>query len=176
MLACRLADVPHNRPLVPDQPSIPFYQSMFHIVLFQPEIPENTGAVGRTCVAAGADLFLVKPLGFQLDHRRIARSGMDYWQFLNVQTADDWSDLRLKLPGRCWFFTKKAVKSYVDVQYRPEDVLVFGCESRGLPDFILDAAPEQCLKIPIAEESRSLNLSVSVGIALYEAQRQTSGY
>ncbi len=146
--------------------------SFFHVVLYQPEIPDNTGAIGRTCVAAGADLFLVKPLGFQLDHRRIARSGMDYWQYLDCRTADDWDDLRRMLPGRRWYFSKKAVKSYAEVQYRPGDALVFGRESTGLPDFVLDSAPEHCLKIPMASEARSLNLSVSVGIVLYEAKRQ----
>ena len=147
-----------------------------HVVLYQPEIPDNTGAVGRTCVAAGADLYLVKPLGFQLDHRRIARAGMDYWKHLHCRTVDDWNDLTLKLPGHRWYFTKKAIKLYTEVRYCPGDILVFGNESRGLPEFILDAAAEQCLKIPIAPEARSLNLSVSVGIALFEAKRQIDNF
>lgn len=146
--------------------------SLFHVVLYQPEIPDNTGAIGRTCVAVGADLFLVKPLGFQLDHRRLVRAGMDYWQHLDCHTAADWNDLTLQLPGHRWYFTKKAVKSYTDVQYQIGDVLVFGNESKGLPEFILDAEPERCLRIPIAPEARSLNLSVSVGIVLFEAKRQ----
>jgi len=145
---------------------------MFHVVLYQPEIPENTGAIGRTCVALGAKLHLVKPLGFQLDHRRIARAGMDYWEHLDYQTANDWTDLTRQLPGRRWYFTKKAVKFYTEVEYADEDVFVFGSESLGLPSFILDAAPEQCVSIPMQPAARSLNLSVSVGIALYEARRQ----
>lgn len=146
--------------------------AQFHVVLFEPEIPDNTGAVGRTCVAAGAALHLVKPLGFRLDHRRIARAGLDYWEHLDVRTYDHWQDLDHNLPGHRWYFTKKAVKSYCQVRYTPGDILVFGCESRGLPDSLLDADADRCLKIPIAPEARSLNLSVSVGIALFEAQRQ----
>ncbi len=152
-----------------------------HVVLYQPEIPENTGSIGRTCVAAGAKLHLVKPLGFQLDERRIARSGMDYWNCLDYQVHNDWTDLlsqlrQLKPPCRRWYFTKKAVKFYTEAQYRPGDVLVFGPESSGLPRSILDAEPENCLKIPMAEEARSLNLAVSVGIVLYEAKRQIGFY
>jgi tRNA (cytidine/uridine-2'-O-)-methyltransferase len=145
---------------------------VFHIVLYQPEIPENTGAIGRTCVAVGAELHLVKPLGFQLEHRRLARAGMDYWQYLDYQTADDWNNLIRTLPGNRWYFTKKAVKYYMEVCYASGDALVFGSESQGLPDFILNSDPEHCVRIPMQPEARSLNLSVSVGIALYEAQRQ----
>jgi tRNA (cytidine/uridine-2'-O-)-methyltransferase len=145
---------------------------VFHVVLYQPEIPDNTGAVGRTCVAVGARLHLVKPLGFQLEHRRLARAGMDYWNHLHYQLADNWYHLTTKLTGNYWYFTKKAVKSYTDVCYSADDILVFGCESRGLPAFILDAEPEHCVRIPMLPDARSLNLSVCVGIALYEAQRQ----
>ena len=142
------------------------------VVLYQPEIPDNTGAVGRTCVAAGVKLFLVKPLGFQLDHRRIARAGMDYWKHLDYRIADDWEDLTSQLPGRRWYFTKKGLKCYSEVGYTPGDILVFGSESQGLPDFILDSDPEHSVHIPIQPGVRSLNLSVSVGIAVFEAQRQ----
>ncbi|MDR1963473.1 MAG: tRNA (cytidine(34)-2'-O)-methyltransferase [Planctomycetaceae bacterium] len=143
---------------------------MFHVVLYQPEIPDNTGAIGRTCVAAGARLHLVKPLGFQLEHRRLARAGMDYWNHLDYQLANDWNELRSKLSGNFWYFTKKAVKCYTDVDYSFGDVLVFGSESQGLPAFLLDSG--DCVRIPMKPEARSLNLSVSVGIAVYEAQRQ----
>lgn len=150
--------------------------SLFHVVLYQPEIPDNTGAVGRTCVAVGADLYLVKPLGFQLDHRRIARAGMDYWQYLDCQTTDNWEDLTTKLSGHRWYFTKKAVKSYTEACYKVGDTFVFGSESLGLPKSILDSDPEHCLRIPIAPEARSLNLSVSVGIVLFEAKRQIGSF
>ncbi|MDR0703457.1 MAG: tRNA (cytidine(34)-2'-O)-methyltransferase [Planctomycetaceae bacterium] len=147
---------------------------MFHVVLYQPEIPENTGAIGRTCVAVGARLHLVKPFGFQLEHRRLARAGMDYWNHLDYQIADDWNHLVTGLSGNYWYFTKKAVQSYANVRYSADDILVFGSESRGLPAFILDSDPEHkhCVRIPMLPEARSLNLSVSVGVALYEAQRQ----
>ncbi len=146
--------------------------SSLHIVLFQPEIPENTGAIGRTCVAADAKLHLVRPLGFQLDQRRLQRAGMDYWAFLDYQIHNDWNNLNSNLPGRRWYFSRKAVKCYSDVDFAVGDVLVFGSESRGLPDHILDSAPEQCVAIPMQPIARSLNLSVSVGIAVYEAKRQ----
>ncbi|MDR0610914.1 MAG: tRNA (cytidine(34)-2'-O)-methyltransferase [Planctomycetaceae bacterium] len=145
---------------------------MFHVVLYQPEIPDNTGAIGRTCVAVGARLHLVKPLGFQLEHRRLARAGMDYWNHLDYQIADDWNHLVAGLSGNYWYFTKKTVQSYTNVRYSANDVLVFGSESQGLPAFILDANPKHCVRIPMLSEARSLNLSVSVGVALYEAQRQ----
>ncbi|MDR2115954.1 MAG: tRNA (cytidine(34)-2'-O)-methyltransferase [Planctomycetaceae bacterium] len=145
---------------------------MFHVVLYQPEIPENTGAIGRTCVAVGAKLYLVKPFAFQLEHRRLVRAGMDYWNHLNYQIADDWNHLITGLSGNYWYFTKKAMKSFTDIRYTNNDVFVFGNESRGLPAFILDSEPEHCVRIPMLPEARSLNLSVCVGIALYEAQRQ----
>lgn len=146
--------------------------TLLHVVLYQPEIPDNTGAVGRTCVATGAKLTLVKPLGFQIDHRRLARAGMDYWNHLDYYVADDWAELTERVAGRRWYFTKKAVKCYTEVRYSPGDLLVFGNESSGLPDRILDADPEHCVRIPMMPEARSLNLSVSVGIAVYEAKRQ----
>ncbi|MDR2441635.1 MAG: tRNA (cytidine(34)-2'-O)-methyltransferase [Planctomycetaceae bacterium] len=148
---------------------------MFHVVLYQPEIPENTGAIGRTCVAVGARLYLIKPLGFQLEHRRLVRAGMDYWNHLNYQIADDWNHLTTGLSGNYWYFTKKAAISFTEVCYCADDVLVFGSESRGLPAFILDSEPEHCVRIPMLPEARSLNLSVCVGVALYEAQRQQVG-
>lgn len=145
---------------------------MLHIVLYQPEIPENTGSIGRTCVAAGARLHLVRPLGFQLDQRRLQRAGMDYWPQLDYRVHDDWADLDANLPGRRWYFSRKAVKCYTRAEYRDGDILVFGSESHGLPDFLLDSAPARCVSIPMQSVARSLNLSVSVGIALYEAERQ----
>lgn len=143
------------------------------IVLFQPEIPHNTGAVGRTCVAVGAELHLVRPLGFRLDERHLRRAGMDYWNHLKLEISDDWDDLEKKLPEkRFWFFTKHGEKIYTDIDFQPDDVLVFGSESHGLPDSMLRRVPEQAVRIPIAPEARSLNLSVSVGIVAYEVRRQ----
>jgi tRNA (cytidine/uridine-2'-O-)-methyltransferase len=146
---------------------------MLHIVLHQPEIPYNTGSVGRTCVAFGAKLWLVRPLGFQVDDRHLRRAGLDYWQHLDWEVVDDWAALEQRMPGcRPWFFTKRATQSFTEVTFRPGDVLVFGSESRGLPPSLVDGNPDRCLRIPIAAEARSLNLSVSVAVATFEATRQ----
>lgn len=146
-----------------------------HIVLYQPEIAYNTGSVGRTCVGLGAKLWLVRPLGFQIDDRQLRRAGLDYWPALDWEAVDDWNALTRGLNGsRFWFFTKTAARPYTDVAYEPGDVLVFGRESNGLPREILDDHPEQCLRIPIRPEARSLNLSVSVAVAAFEVCRQTN--
>lgn len=147
---------------------------MLNIVLYEPEIPENTGNVGRTCVALGAKLWLVRPFGFQLDDRHLRRAGLDYWQHLDWEAVDDWASLLKKLGERpLWFFTKRAERSYTDAAFSADDALVFGSESRGLPASLVAADPSRCLRIPMAEEARCLNLSVSVGIAAYEAKRQS---
>lgn len=144
-----------------------------HIVLYQPEIPYNTGSVGRTCVALGAKLWLVRPLGFQVDNKQLRRAGLDYWQHLDWEVVDDWTDLRAKLPtDRLWLFTKRGDGSYLDAGYAEGDALVFGSESNGLPPSLTDAAEGQRLRIPTRPEVRSLNLSVSVALAGYEACRQ----
>jgi len=146
---------------------------MLHIVLFEPEIHYNAGNVGRTCVALGAKLWLVRPLGFRLDDRHLHRAGLDYWEHLEWEVVDDWAALIQRLPNRQpWFFTKTAAKVYTAAQYGPDDVLVFGSETRGLPSAILDAHADRCLRIPMHRPVRSLNLAVSVGIAVYEAMRQ----
>ncbi len=144
-----------------------------HIVLYQPEIPFNAGSVGRTCVAVGARLWLVRPLGFQIDDRRLRRAGLDYWQHLQWEAVDDWDSLLDRLPQRrLWFFSKTATTRYTDVRFDPDDVLVFGSESRGLPRSMLDANRDRCLRIPIHADARSLNLSVSVAVIAFEAARQ----
>ncbi|MCE5302083.1 MAG: tRNA (cytidine(34)-2'-O)-methyltransferase [Planctomycetaceae bacterium] len=149
---------------------------MFHIVLHQPEIPENAGNIGRTCAALGAKLWLVRPLGFRLDDRHLRRAGLDYWQHLHWEAVDDWAALTKGLPGcRPWFFTKRAEKLYTDAAFSAEDVLVFGSESQGLPMSLLAAEPKRSLRIPMRPEARSLNLAVSVGIAAYEVLRQIGG-
>jgi tRNA (cytidine/uridine-2'-O-)-methyltransferase len=144
-----------------------------HIVLCQPEIPDNTGNVGRTCVALGAKLWLVRPLGFRLDDRHLRRAGLDYWQHLDWEAVDDWSALRSRLPdSHLWLFTKHAATSYTGAVFSPGDALVFGSESQGLPYELLGLHPDCCLRIPMAAEARSLNLAVSVAVAGFEARRQ----
>lgn len=148
-------------------------EPILHIVLYQPEIPHNTGAVGRTCVALGAKLWLVRPLGFRITNRHLKRAGLDYWQYLQWEAVENWSALEDGLAGRrFWYFTKTATRAYTDVNYQTGDVLVFGSESQGLPPSLLSAHREACLRIPIRPQVRSLNLSVSVAIAAYEAARQ----
>ena len=144
----------------------------FHVVLHNPEIPYNTGSVGRTCVAVGAKLWLVRPLGFRVDDYYLRRAGLDYWQYLSWQVVDDWAELVSHLPvERHWYFTKRAERAYSEPTYAVGDVLVFGCESRGLPDELLQGRQEQCLRIPTRPEVRSLNLSNSVAVAAYEVLR-----
>jgi tRNA (cytidine/uridine-2'-O-)-methyltransferase len=146
---------------------------LLHIVLFEPEIHYNAGNVGRTCVAIGAKLWLVRPLGFRLDDRHLHRAGLDYWEHLDWEVVDDWAALVNRIGDRrSWFFTKTADKLYTDAVYGPDDVLVFGSETRGMPPVILAANQDRCLRIPMNKNVRSLNLAVSVGIAAYEACRQ----
>jgi tRNA (cytidine/uridine-2'-O-)-methyltransferase len=144
------------------------YEPRLHIVLHQPEIPYNTGSVGRTCVAVGAKLWLVRPLGFRVDDYYLRRAGLDYWEHLEWQVVDNWDELQSALPaqpsGRRWLFTKKAERSYLDARFQSADVLVFGSESSGLPDSLLDAHPTDTqLRIPTRAEVRSLNLGHSTG-------------
>ena len=149
------------------------YSPQLHVVLHQPEIPYNTGSVGRTCVAVGAKLWLVRPLGFRVDDYHLRRSGLDYWQWLEWEVVDDWGTLTTQLPmDRSWLFTKTATRSYLDVAYQPADILVFGSESQGLPPALLKRYSDQTLRIPTRPEVRSLNLSNSVAVATYEALRQ----
>ncbi len=149
------------------------YQPRLHIVLYQPEIPYNTGSVGRTCVAVGAKLWLVRPLGFRVDDYHLRRAGMDYWKHLEWQAVDDWAALCEQLPTeRHWYFSKKATGSYTDACFADGEALVFGRESLGLPDELLTEQPERCLRIPTRPEVRSLNLSNTVAVACYEALRQ----
>ncbi|MCH7728149.1 MAG: tRNA (cytidine(34)-2'-O)-methyltransferase [Planctomycetes bacterium] len=144
-----------------------------HIVLYEPEIPQNTGAIGRTCVAVGAKLWLVRPLGFRMDEKSLRRAGLDYWQHLTWQAVDNWADLTESLRDhRFWFFSKRGGTIYTDVQFSANDVLVFGNETSGLPTTLVEQNAERTLRIPIRAEVRSLNLSNSVAIAAYEALRQ----
>jgi tRNA (cytidine/uridine-2'-O-)-methyltransferase len=149
------------------------YEPRLHVVLHQPEIPHNTGAVGRTCVAAGAKLWLVRPLGFRIDDYYLRRAGLDYWEHLEWEAVDDWSALVAKLPHRQpYFFSKSAERSYTTVCFQDGDVFVFGNESSGLPPSLIEANRQGLLRIPIRSEARSLNLSNSVAITVFEALRQ----
>lgn len=151
----------------------PQYHPSLHVVLYQPEIPHNTGSVGRTCVAVGAKLWLVRPLGFRLDDYYLRRAGLDYWPHLEWQVVDDWEQLLAALPEQPrWFFTKSAERSYLTADFRAGDVLVFGNESQGLPPALLQAHAERRLRIPLRPQVRSLNLSNAAAIVLYEALRQ----
>jgi tRNA (cytidine/uridine-2'-O-)-methyltransferase len=146
---------------------------LIHLVLYEPEIPHNAGAVGRTCVAIGAKLWLVRPLGFRVDDRQLRRAGLDYWQHLQWEAVDDWDHLMRRLGHPTpWLFSKTAHTLYTDVRFCRGDVLVFGSESQGLPPSLRQAHPDRCLRIPIRPEARSLNLSVSAGIVAFEARRQ----
>lgn len=149
------------------------YEPLLHIVLHEPEIPYNTGSVGRTCVAAGCKLWLVRPLGFRVDDYYLRRAGLDYWEHLEWEVVDDWPALLERLPARRpWFFTKTAERSYTAARYQQGDVLVFGGESRGLPAEMLEPNRDRAVRIPIRAQARSLNLSNCVAIAVFEARRQ----
>ena len=144
-----------------------------NIVLYEPEIPANTGNIGRTCVAAGARLHLIEPLGFQLNEKAIKRAGMDYWQDLDVTRYVDWQDFLGKNQGaKIYMATTKAQRLYTEAQYGEGCYLMFGKESAGIPEEILKESPETCVRIPMVGETRSLNLANSVAIVLYEALRQ----
>ncbi|MDE6607944.1 MAG: tRNA (uridine(34)/cytosine(34)/5-carboxymethylaminomethyluridine(34)-2'-O)-methyltransferase TrmL [Lachnospiraceae bacterium] len=144
-----------------------------NIVLFQPEIPANTGNIGRTCVATDTKLHLIEPLGFRLNEKEIKRAGMDYWEHLNVMRYINFDDfLKKNANARIWMATTKAKQVYTEVSYGPEDYIMFGKESAGIPEEILVEHEKTCIRIPMLEKIRSLNLSNSVAIVLYEALRQ----
>ena len=146
---------------------------MLNIVLLEPEIPANTGNIGRTCVAAGARLHLIEPLGFSLSEKALKRAGMDYWKDLDVTTYLDYSDFLDKNPGaKIYMATTKARKVYTEVSYEPDSYIMFGKESAGIPEEILVENKENCVRIPMMGEIRSLNLGNSAAIVLYEALRQ----
>ena len=144
-----------------------------HIVLHQPEIPQNTGNIGRTCVATNTSLHLIEPLGFSINEKALKRAGMDYWPKLDVTKYIDYEDFKAKHPGaKIWYATTKAKHSYTDVSFGMDDFIMFGKESAGIPEEILVDNEETCIRIPMGEDIRSLNLSNSVAIVLYEAPRQ----
>lgn len=144
-----------------------------NVVLYEPEIPANTGNIGRTCTATGTRLHLIEPLGFRLNEKSIRRAGMDYWQDLDVTRYINWEDFLEKNPGvRIYMATTKGKHLYTEISYEPDCFLMFGKESAGIPEEILIQHPDECIRIPMIGETRSLNLSNSVAIVLYEALRQ----
>lgn len=147
-----------------------------HVVLHRPDIPQNTGNIGRTCVAIGAKLWLVRPLGFRIDEKALRRAGMDYWKHLDWEVVDDLETALGKLPGRpVWKLTVRGERAPWEVDIAGGDVLLFGSESRGLPDRVLEQNPDRNLRLPMRPEVRSLNLASSVNTICYEAVRQWGG-
>ncbi len=148
---------------------------MLHLVLYNPEIPQNTGNIGRLCAITRSRLHLIHPLGFKITDKQIRRSGMDYWHDLDIHHHDDWKAFRASAhaPKRLWLFTTKAEHAYWDVEYAEDDGLLFGNEGHGVPEWLHEELQGQRLTIPQANpEMRSLNLSTAAGIATYEALRQ----
>lgn len=144
-----------------------------NIVLHEPEIPQNTGNIGRTCVAAGIRLHLIEPLGFFLNEKSLKRAGMDYWQDVDVSTYVNYEEFLEKNPNaKIYYATTKARMLYSEVSYEPDCYLMFGKESRGIPEEILKEHPDTCIRIPMLGEARSLNLSNAAAIVAYEALRQ----
>ena len=144
-----------------------------NIVLYEPEIPANTGNIGRTCVATNTRLHLIEPLGFSLEEKQLKRAGMDYWKDLDVNTYTNWEDFCQKNPdAKLYYATTKARHVYSEVSYEPDCYIMFGKESAGIPEELLKDHPDTCVRIPMVGETRSLNLSNSVAIVLYEALRQ----
>ena len=148
---------------------------MLNIVLFEPEIPANTGNIGRTCVATNTRLHLIEPLGFRLDEKSLRRAGMDYWKELDVTSYIDFDDFMSKNPGaKIYMATTKAPNVYTDVKYEPDCYIMFGKESAGIPEEILVHHKENSVRIPMVGDIRSLNLGNSVAVVLYEALRQNN--
>ena len=148
---------------------------MLHIVLVAPEIPHNAGAAGRLALATGARLHLVKPLGFSLDDKHVRRTGLDYWQDVDLKVWENFAELQAAADpaARFWFLSTKSTRAHWDAEFRDGDHLVFGCETKGLPEAMVTAAGDQAIRIPmVAGGTRSLNLSTAVAITLYEAVRQ----
>ena len=146
---------------------------MMHIVLVNPEIPQNTGNIARTCAATGAKLHLIEPLGFELSDRYLKRAGLDYWHMMTCEVHPSWEAFLAACPGaNLYYATTKAPRDYCAVTYGPEDYLVFGRETKGLDENLLRANRDRCVRIPMRAEARSLNLANSVAVVLYEALRQ----
>ena len=144
-----------------------------HIVLYAPEIPQNTGNIARTCAATGSVLHLIEPLGFQLSDKYLKRAGLDYWSLLELHIYENWADFREQHPeARPWMASTKAARTYAEVSYEKDDWILFGKETKGLPEDFLEAHRDSCIRIPMRSEARSLNLSNAVAITVFEALRQ----
>lgn len=143
-----------------------------NIVMVEPEIPQNTGNVARTCAATGARLHLVGPMGFKIDDKKLKRAGLDYWQYLDITYYDNLDDFFSKNQGEFYYFTTKARHTHTDISYPDNCYLLFGKETKGLPEELLLKNPERCVRIPMINDARSLNLSNSVAIGVYEVLRQ----
>lgn len=147
--------------------------SKINIVLHEPEIPQNTGNIARTCAATGAALHLIRPMGFEVDDKKLKRAGLDYWHQLDITYYDNLDDFMSKHEGvRIYYYSTKAPRAYTEVEYEDEVYLMFGKESKGLPEELLKANKENCVRIPMRENLRSLNLSNAAAIAVYEVLRQ----
>lgn len=147
----------------------------YNIVLVEPEIPQNTGNIVRTCAATGARLHIVKPMGFEIDDKKLKRAGLDYWHFLNIQYYENLDDFfGQNKNGRFFYLSSKGTASYTDVSFRDGDFLLFGKETKGLPEKLLIDHPERSIRIPMISDARCLNLSNSVAIVVYEALRQNN--
>ncbi|TWT93995.1 tRNA (cytidine(34)-2'-O)-methyltransferase [Stieleria varia] len=144
-----------------------------HVVLYQPEIPQNTGNIGRTCVATGSKLWIVRPMAFQIDEKRVRRAGLDYWQHLDYEDVANWEELTSRLAGkRMFFFSRFSKKLLWEEPLQHGDVFVFGRETSGLPESILPPGDTRGLRLPTTPQVRSLNLATTVGVVLYEQMRQ----
>jgi tRNA (cytidine/uridine-2'-O-)-methyltransferase len=144
-----------------------------HVVLLEPEIPQNTGNIARTCAATGCSLHLIKPLGFSVDSKYLKRAGLDYWDLLDIHYHENFEDFTKKYPdAKLFMATTKAIHTYDEVSYDENNFIVFGKETAGIPEVILKDYPNTSIRIPMKEEARSLNLSNSVAIVVYEALRQ----
>ncbi|MDR3313349.1 MAG: tRNA (cytidine(34)-2'-O)-methyltransferase [Oscillospiraceae bacterium] len=143
-----------------------------HIVLVEPEIPQNTGNIARTCAATGAHLHLVEPLGFRIDDAKLKRAGLDYWHLLNITYYKNLADFFDRTPGPYCYFSTKGKQVYSDYAYPPEVYMLFGKETAGLPEALLQQHPEDALRLPMISRARSLNLSNTVAVAAYEVLRQ----
>lgn len=146
---------------------------MFNIVLVEPEIPQNTGNISRTCACTGAALHIVKPMGFEITDAKLKRAGLDYWDKLDLTYYENLDEFFEKTRGgRYFYLSKKAKSCYADIKYKPDDYLIFGKETKGLPENLIFDNPDNALRIPMVNGLRSLNLSNTVALVLYEALRQ----
>ena len=175
---------PQEAPVQPgDQTPHSSQPRLANVVLYQPQIPQNTGNIGRSCVATNSKLWIVQPAAFQIDEKRVRRAGLDYWQHLDWEDVPNWETLRERLPEqtpdrRYWYFSRFAERTIWDCDFKPGEVFVFGSETSGLPRTIFQPGDENAIRLPTAVEVRSLNLSSTVAIVLYETMRRkwlTSG-